>query len=86
MLDACFARIQAREETVGAWQTIDEAAARRIAGMNLVGALAGLPVGVKDIIDTVDLPTGYGSKAFVGHQPTVDAACVRTFITLGSLE
>jgi Asp-tRNA(Asn)/Glu-tRNA(Gln) amidotransferase A subunit family amidase len=85
VLDACFARIHAREDVVGAWETIDEAAARRIAGMNLVGPLAGLPVGVKDIIDTVDLPTGYGSKAFVGHRPAADAACVAALRYAGAV-
>lgn len=85
VLDACFARIHAREEAVGAWETIDEAAARRIAGLNLVGPLAGLPVGVKDIIDTVDLPTGYGSKAFVGHRPAADAACVAALRYAGAV-
>lgn len=85
VLDACFARIHAREEAVGAWQTIDEAAARRIAGMDLVGPLAGLPVGVKDIIDTVDLPTGYGSKAFIGHRTGTDAACVAALRYAGAV-
>lgn len=85
VLDACFARVRAREADVGAWETLDEAAARRIAGMNLVGPLAGLPVGVKDIIDTVDLPTGYGSKAFVGHRPVADAACVAALRYAGAV-
>lgn len=85
MLDACFARVRAREPEVGAWQTIDEAAARRIAGMNLAGPLAGLPVGVKDIIDTADLPTGYGSAAFVGHQTGSDAACVAALRYAGAV-
>ncbi|MGE0423509.1 MAG: amidase [Reyranellaceae bacterium] len=85
VLGACLARIHAREEVVGAWEVIDEAAARRIAEMNLVGPLAGLPVGVKDIIDTVDLPTGYGSRAFVGHQPAADAACVAALRYAGAV-
>ena len=85
LLDRCFARIQAREEAVGAWQTIDEPATRRIAGMNLVGPLAGLPVGVKDIIDTADLPTGYGSQAFIGHRPGSDAACVAALRYAGAV-
>jgi Asp-tRNA(Asn)/Glu-tRNA(Gln) amidotransferase A subunit family amidase len=85
VLDSCFARIHAREEAVGAWQTIDETAARRVAGLNLVGSLAGLPVGVKDIIDTVDLPTGYGSKAFIGHSPAADAACVAALRYAGAV-
>jgi hypothetical protein len=41
-----------------------------------LGPLHGLPVGVKDIIDTADLPTGYGSPIWRGHRPARDAACV----------
>jgi amidase len=40
------------------------------------GPLAGLPVGVKDVIATADMPTGYGSKAYEGQQPFWDAPCV----------
>jgi len=39
-------------------------------------ALAGLPVGVKDIIDTADMPTGYGTKIYDGWQPRADATVV----------
>jgi amidase len=38
--------------------------------------LSGLPFGVKDIIDTHDMPTSYGSPIHAGHQPSADAACV----------
>ena len=41
-----------------------------------LGPLHGLPVGVKDIIDTADMPTGYGSPIWRGHRPVRDAACV----------
>jgi Asp-tRNA(Asn)/Glu-tRNA(Gln) amidotransferase A subunit family amidase len=40
------------------------------------GALHGIPLGVKDIFDTHDMPTGYGSPIYVGHRPRVDAASV----------
>lgn len=40
------------------------------------GPLAGVALGVKDIFDTFDQPTGYGSPAYDGHQPKVDAAIV----------
>ncbi|MCA0042482.1 amidase [Celeribacter litoreus] len=40
------------------------------------GPLAGLPTGVKDVIDTADMPTGYGSEAYAGKQPYWDAPCV----------
>ncbi len=40
------------------------------------GLLAGLPIGVKDIIDTVDMPTEHGSPIYRGNRPFADAACV----------
>jgi amidase len=40
------------------------------------GRLHGIPVGVKDIFDTHDMPTGYGSPIYARHRPTVDAASV----------
>jgi Asp-tRNA(Asn)/Glu-tRNA(Gln) amidotransferase A subunit family amidase len=40
------------------------------------GPLAGVPFGIKDIIDTCDMPTEYGSPIYKGHQPGNDAACV----------
>ncbi|MDP9095867.1 MAG: amidase, partial [Pseudomonadota bacterium] len=40
------------------------------------GILAGLPIGVKDVLDTADLPTEYNSPIWRGHRPVADAACV----------
>jgi Asp-tRNA(Asn)/Glu-tRNA(Gln) amidotransferase A subunit family amidase len=40
------------------------------------GPLHGIPVGVKDVIDTADMPTGYGSPIYEGHRPARDADCV----------
>ncbi|MBK8457156.1 MAG: amidase [Phyllobacteriaceae bacterium] len=40
------------------------------------GPLAGIALGVKDIYDTADLPTAYGSPIFAGHRPAMDAALV----------
>lgn len=40
------------------------------------GPLAGVAIGIKDIFDTCDQPTGYGSPAYAGHRPRVDAAIV----------
>ena len=77
---ACLERIAAREPRVEAWeclapeQTIAHARALdRGAGR---GPMIGVPFGVKDIIDTCDMPTGYGSPIYAGHQPKADAACV----------
>ena len=40
------------------------------------GPLTGVPFGIKDIIDTSDMPTEYGSPIYKGHQPRNEAACV----------
>ncbi len=42
----------------------------------LSGVLHGLPVGIKDIMDTCDMPTAYGSAIYAGHHPLRDAATV----------
>ncbi|QET00907.1 amidase [Cupriavidus pauculus] len=73
-------RIAAREPDVRAWTAIDAdsalAAARRLDAGPVTGALHGLPVGVKDLMDTADLPTAYGSPIYAGHRPQYDAAVV----------
>jgi Asp-tRNA(Asn)/Glu-tRNA(Gln) amidotransferase A subunit family amidase len=77
---ACLDRIAAREDVVGAWQYLDpdraiaEARQRDRAGAS--GPLHGVPIGVKDLIDTRDMPTEYGSPIYRGHRPAADAACV----------
>ena len=76
----CLGRVAARESEVQAWAHIDADAAlaqARAADARPVGGLLhGVPVGVKDLIDTVDLPTAYGSPIYAGHRPVWDAACV----------
>ena len=49
------------------------------------GRLFGLPVAVKDIFDTADMPTTYGSQIYQGHRPTVDAACVARLRQAGAI-
>ena len=83
-VEACLAVIEAREPVVGAWMVVDAEAAlaqaravdeaRRLG--DKVPPLAGVPLAVKDNIDTADLPTGYGSPIYEGHRPRADAACV----------
>ncbi len=76
----CLARIDAREGEVQAWNHVarDAALARARAldqGVHQ-GLLHGLPIGVKDLIATADMPTTYGSPIYAGHQPANDASCV----------
>src|SRR5580658_810853 len=77
---AWLERIAAREPQVGAWEHLDRgavlAAARRCDSESPRGPLHGIPIGVKDLIDTVGLPTGYGSPIYRDHRPAADAACV----------
>ena len=78
---ACLERIARREAAVQAWQYLDpDAAIARARALDRQsdkrGALYGVPFGVKDIIDTRDMPTEYGSPIYRGHRPGRDAACV----------
>lgn len=77
---ACLERIEAREQEVGAWQYLDPELAleqaRALDAGPIRGLLHGLPVAVKDIIDTADMPTEYNSPVYRGHRPAWDAACV----------
>ena len=76
----CLARIDARERDIHAWATVDAEfalrQARELDRSPTRGPLHGVPIGVKDIIDTADLPTEMGSPIYRGHRPTADAACV----------
>ena len=77
---ACLEHIGAREPQVLAWQFLDPALAIKQAQAldagTVRGPLHGVPVGMKDIIDTADMPTEYGSPIHAGHRPHMDAACV----------
>ncbi len=77
---AYLARIEAREPQVLAWQHHEPAQviaqARALDASGKCGPLVGVPFGIKDIIDTCDLPTEMGSPIYKGHRPRGDAACV----------
>lgn len=80
LVEACLARIALRNGTVAAWSHLEPEAARSAAraadaGPD-AGLLRGIPMGVKDIIDTADQPAGYGSPIYNGHRPGRDAASV----------
>ncbi len=89
LVEDCLARIRAREKEVRAWVHLDPAAAiaaaREADRSPRLSALHGLPVGVKDICDTADMPTAYGSPIFAGHRPQQDAACVKRLRDLGAI-
>jgi Asp-tRNA(Asn)/Glu-tRNA(Gln) amidotransferase A subunit family amidase len=89
LVGACLDRIAAREPVVGAWQYLDPeaalAAARRCDAAPPGGPLHGLPIAVKDLIDTADMPTGYGSAIYHRHRPAADAACVALARAAGAI-
>ncbi|TMH45493.1 MAG: amidase [Betaproteobacteria bacterium] len=80
LVAACLERIAERDEQVRAWAFIDRAAAlaqaRSLDRAPRRSRLHGVPFGIKDIIDTADLPTEYNSAIYRGHRPKADAACV----------
>lgn len=77
---ACLERIDAREGELHAWTHVArDAALARAKALDsgaIQGLLHGLPMGVKDIFDTWDMPTAYGSPIYANHQPGTDAAPV----------
>src|SRR5580693_2342126 len=75
VISSCLERIAAREPVVRAWTHVagDEAlAAARAAGRGTL--MKGIPFGIKDIFDTADMPTGYGSPIYTGCRPTFTAS------------
>src|SRR6267143_853744 len=89
--ESCLARIRASEPGLKAWIALDDERALTIAAARDVersqgaytGALHGVPVGVKDLYDTDDLPTEMGSPAFVGNQPGKNAELVGRILAAG---
>ena len=89
MVEACLARIEAREGELHAWAFIDPelalAQARACDQVPAQGLLHGVPLGVKDIIDTHDMPTEMGSPIYAGRRPPTDAACVALARAAGAI-
>jgi len=90
IIHACFDRIDAREPDVGAWQVQrarEEYLACYQANKATMDAslLKGLPLGVKDIIDTAEMPTEMGSPIHQGRQPIEDASCVAQLRAAGAI-
>jgi Asp-tRNA(Asn)/Glu-tRNA(Gln) amidotransferase A subunit family amidase len=84
LMEALLDRIAAREGALRAFAWFDPAAALRAAARvdaaaragRAIGALHGLALGVKDVLDTADMPAQYGSPIWAGYRPRADAACV----------
>jgi Asp-tRNA(Asn)/Glu-tRNA(Gln) amidotransferase A subunit family amidase len=84
-----LAHIADRDDAVRAWTHLDPeaalAAARAMDKSGATGPLAGVPIAVKDLIDTGDMPTTYGSAIYAGHQPKADATVVADSRAQGGL-
>ncbi len=89
LVTACLERIHAREEQVGAWAWLDPdqalAQARACDERPRKTPLHGVPIAIKDIMNTADMPTCYGSDVYAGHYPDEDATCVRLLRESGAV-
>ena len=74
LMEACLDRIAAREPVIHAFAFHDPKAAR--AAVPRAGRMHGIPVGIKDVLDTGDMPSGYGSPIWEGWRPRADSAPV----------
>jgi Asp-tRNA(Asn)/Glu-tRNA(Gln) amidotransferase A subunit family amidase len=79
-LEVCIAELDAWEPKIGAFVALNLAGARAAAERWRAGKplspIDGMPIGVKDIIETIDMPTENGSPLFAGFQENRDAASV----------
>lgn len=93
VLEECLAEIAAREPQVGAFTVLDPLAAQAAAEASEarwqagapLSAIDGMPVGVKDMIDTAAMVTGMGSPLFEGYRPRFDAASVQGLLEAGAV-
>ena len=89
LMESCLERIAEREPAVKAFAHYDAEAAldaaRRLPESHGSGALYGIPVGIKDIIDTADMPTECNSPIYKGHRPAQDAVCVARLREAGAI-
>jgi Asp-tRNA(Asn)/Glu-tRNA(Gln) amidotransferase A subunit family amidase len=93
LVEACLARIRDVDPRVEAWALLDPdhalaqaraADALRLSGQP-IGALHGVPVAIKDIFDTADMPTEYGSPIYAGRTPSRDATVVSLLRAAGAV-
>jgi Asp-tRNA(Asn)/Glu-tRNA(Gln) amidotransferase A subunit family amidase len=93
LVQSCLTRIAETDGAIGAWAYLDAEGALaqaaecdriRKAGL-ATGPLHGIPVGLKDIIDTVDMPTQRGTPIFAGRQPEQDARIVELLRGAGAV-
>lgn len=92
-LERCLETIAAREPAVKAWVVMNEQGAREQADASAarwksgkpLSTIDGMPIGIKDLIETKDMPTQMGCAAFEGNFPKRDNAAVRALRDAGAV-
>jgi Asp-tRNA(Asn)/Glu-tRNA(Gln) amidotransferase A subunit family amidase len=87
LTQACLARIAGRDRAVRAWITVNPAVEAQAAAVVAEDPrpLAGIPVGIKDMIETAELPTTHNSPLYGTNRPANDAPCVEILKAAGAL-
>jgi Asp-tRNA(Asn)/Glu-tRNA(Gln) amidotransferase A subunit family amidase len=89
LVEHCLERIAVRDSEVHAWVYVDREIALEQARARdretPRSPLHGVPVGIKDIFDTHDMPTAYGSSIYKGHRPANDTAVVALLRLAGAV-
>jgi len=89
LLLSCLDRIGQRENHVKAWTSLGKenalTRAKELDKGAFKGILHGLPIGVKDLYDTYDLPTSYGSPIYANHYPVTDAVSIALIRQAGGI-
>lgn len=89
LVEACLEQIASRDRDVQAWAFVDRTLAleqaRACDREAPRGPLHGVPIGLKDVLDTADLPTEYNSPIYKGYRPKWDAACVGVWRRAGGV-
>lgn len=93
LVRSCLDRIKAADGAIQAWAFLDpEHALRQAEDLDLrraegkpTGRLHGIPIAIKDLFDTADYPTEYGSPIYAGRTPRRDATCVARLRAAGAV-
>ena len=84
LTEAYLERIATSEPGVLAFTHFDPAQVRAATASARPGPLHGIPIGVKDVLDTADMPSQYGSPIWAGWRPKADSAPVAWARAAGS--
>ncbi len=90
LVQSCLERIAERDPAIKAWVALNsETALEQARACDRVikprALLHGVPIGIKDVIDTADFITAHGSPVYQGNRPETDAACVAMLKRAGAV-